>query len=53
MYVCMHLFSDIDDMESLADFGVLFLLFEQGVYVYVYRERDIYMYILMSTTVFS
>ena len=27
----LRLFSDLNDMESLADFGVLFLLFEQGL----------------------
>jgi Kef-type K+ transport system membrane component KefB len=27
----LGLFSDLNDMESLADFGVLFLLFEQGL----------------------
>ena len=32
----LGLFSDLNDMESLADFGVLFLLFEQGLELTVY-----------------
>jgi Kef-type K+ transport system membrane component KefB len=33
----LHLFSDLGDMESLANFGVLFLLFEQGLELTVHR----------------
>lgn len=32
-----HVFSDLNDMESIADFGVLFLLFEQGLELTVER----------------
>ena len=37
----LHLFSDLDDMESLADFGVLFLLFEQGLELTVDRLKSL------------
>eukprot|EP00981_Chlorochromonas_danica_P011252 scaffold3827_cov191-Ochromonas_danica.AAC.2 len=37
----LHLFSDLSDMESLADFGVLFLLFEQGLELTVSRLKSV------------
>eukprot|EP01036_Dinobryon_divergens_P023585 gene23585-31945_t len=37
----LGLFSDLNDMESLADFGVLFLLFEQGLELTVDRLRGL------------
>ena len=37
----LHLFSDLHDMESLADFGVLFLLFEQGLELTVDRLKSL------------
>lgn len=37
----LHLFSDLNDMESLADFGVLFLLFEQGLELTVERLKSL------------
>lgn len=37
----LHLFSDLNDMESIADFGVLFLLFEQGLELTVERLRSL------------
>ena len=37
----LHLFSDLNDMESLADFGVLFLLFEQGLELTVDRLKSL------------
>ena len=40
----LKLFSDLDDMESLADFGVLFLLFEQGLELTVDRLKSLSAY---------
>lgn len=40
----LKLFSDLDDMESLADFGVLFLLFEQGLELTVDRLKGLSTY---------
>lgn len=40
----LKLFSDLQDMESLADFGVLFLLFEQGLELTVSRLRSVSKY---------
>jgi Kef-type K+ transport system membrane component KefB len=40
----LHLFSDLNDMESIADFGVLFLLFEQGLELTVDRLRALSKY---------
>lgn len=40
----LHLFSDLHDMESLADFGVLFLLFEQGLELTVARLKSVSKY---------
>lgn len=37
----LKLFSDLDDMERLADFGVLFLLFEQGLELTVNRIKSV------------
>lgn len=37
----LRLFSDLNDMESLADFGVLFLLFEQGLELTVDRLKGL------------
>jgi hypothetical protein len=37
----LGLFSDLQDMESLADFGVLFLLFEQGLELTVDRLKSL------------
>jgi Kef-type K+ transport system membrane component KefB len=37
----LHLFSDLNDMESIADFGVLFLLFEQGLELTVERLQGL------------
>jgi Kef-type K+ transport system membrane component KefB len=37
----LHLFSDLHDMEALADFGVLFLLFEQGLELTVDRLKSL------------
>ena len=37
----LHLFTDLNDMESLADFGVLFLLFEQGLELTVDRLKSL------------
>ena len=35
------MFSDLNDMESIADFGVLFLLFEQGLELTVGKRKTI------------
>ena len=40
----LKLFSDLKDMESIADFGVLFLLFEQGLELTVDRLRSLSKY---------
>jgi len=40
----LHLFSDLEDMESIADFGVLFLLFEQGLELTVDRLKSLSKY---------
>jgi len=40
----LKLFSDLNDMESLADFGVLFLLFEQGLELTVDRLKSLSTY---------
>ena len=40
----LGLFSDMADMEALADFGVLFLLFEQGLELTVDRLRSLAKY---------
>lgn len=40
----LKLFSDLHDMESLADFGVLFLLFEQGLELTLSRLRSVAKY---------
>ncbi|KAJ1408998.1 Sodium/hydrogen exchanger family-domain-containing protein [Ochromonadaceae sp. CCMP2298] len=40
----LRLFSDLSDMESLAEFGVLFLLFEQGLELTVERLRSLSKY---------
>lgn len=40
----LKLFSDLNDMESLADFGVLFLLFEQGLELTVDRLKSLSRY---------
>lgn len=56
----LKLFSDLNDMESLADFGVLFLLFEQGLELTVDRLRGLSKYafgmgslqVLLSTLAF-
>lgn len=56
----LRLFSDLNDMESLADFGVLFLLFEQGLELTVDRLRGLSKYafgmgslqVLLSTLAF-
>ena len=37
----LHMFSDLNDMESIADFGVLFLLFEQGLELTVERLQGL------------
>lgn len=57
----LHLFTDLNDMEALADFGVLFLLFEQGLELTVDRLRALKTYafgmgvwqVLLSTAAFS
>ena len=40
----MNLFSDLKDMDSIADFGVLFLLFEQGLELTVDRLKSLSKY---------
>ena len=40
----LGLFSDLNDMESIADFGVLFLLFEQGLELTVERLNGLSKY---------
>ena len=40
----LGLFSDLNDMESLADAGVLFLLFEQGLELTVERLKNLSKY---------
>lgn len=40
----LRLFSDLKDMEELADFGVLFLLFEQGLELTVERLTSLSKY---------
>jgi Kef-type K+ transport system membrane component KefB/voltage-gated potassium channel Kch len=40
----LRLFSDLSDMEELAEFGVLFLLFEQGLELTVERLRSLSKY---------
>lgn len=40
----LKVFSDLKDMESIADFGVLFLLFEQGLELTVDRLRSLSKY---------
>jgi Kef-type K+ transport system membrane component KefB len=37
----LGLFSDLNDMESIADFGVLFLLFEQGLELTVGEDDEL------------
>ena len=37
----MNLFSDLKDIDSIADFGVLFLLFEQGLELIVDRLKKL------------
>eukprot|EP01038_Epipyxis_sp_PR26KG_P011716 gene11716-15683_t len=37
----LHLFSDLGDLEELADFGVLFLLFEQGLELTIDRLKKL------------
>jgi Kef-type K+ transport system membrane component KefB len=57
----LHLFTDLNDMEALADFGVLFLLFEQGLELTVDRLKALKVYafgmgvqqVLFSTLAFS
>lgn len=57
----LHLFTDLNDMEALADFGVLFLLFEQGLELTVDRLKALKAYafgmgvwqVLLSTAAFS
>ena len=56
----LGLFSDLDDMESIADFGVLFLLFEQGLELTVDRLKSLSKYafgmgtaqVILSTAAF-
>lgn len=40
----LTLFTDLNDMETLADFGVLFLLFEQGLELTVDRLKSLSKY---------
>jgi Kef-type K+ transport system membrane component KefB len=40
----LKLFSDLQDMETLADFGVLFLLFEQGLELTIARLKSVSKY---------
>jgi Kef-type K+ transport system membrane component KefB len=40
----LKLFSDLSDLENLADFGVLFLLFEQGLELTVERLKGLSKY---------
>lgn len=57
----LHLFTDLNDMEALADFGVLFLLFEQGLELTVDRLKALKSYafgmgvwqVLLTTAAFS